>query len=257
MKKKYHSLSVYIVLFLWFLTGWFLRIPAQAADLTSTNFIIRDPIIQGGGGYGSSASFQLFSATAQMNLGESSTTTNQEQSGFMYFTGENTSPSSNGSSGSSGASAGSSGLNPGGRGLSVTSAAARSSVDQQTATSASDYSVPESPQPSSFEVPIQKDNSYSEPAISVVSSARYLQNQTSSKYLTSSTPERFLSSGTTTVYFGKIFKVPPAALPSPAPLFTVESNILTLVIGGELFIFCVVICYFFPLVSFNKKKKRR
>jgi hypothetical protein len=57
-----------------------------ARDLTSTNFIIRDPIIGTFGNYGTSTNFELFTA-GNMNLsGVGSSASFQTRYGFLYFT---------------------------------------------------------------------------------------------------------------------------------------------------------------------------
>ena len=57
----------------------------HAEDLTSTSFILRDPVLTVEGGYSSSPSFQYFSATGQLVSGESSSTTFISRAGFLYF----------------------------------------------------------------------------------------------------------------------------------------------------------------------------
>lgn len=56
-----------------------------AADLTSTSFILRDPIIGAGGGYGTSTSFQLISADNILGSSASSSATYINHNGFLYY----------------------------------------------------------------------------------------------------------------------------------------------------------------------------
>ena len=63
--------------------------PSLAVDLTSTNFIIHDPIIGTLGGYGTSTNFQLISAghTSLSDIGGTSTNF-QIRYGFLYYQDE-------------------------------------------------------------------------------------------------------------------------------------------------------------------------
>jgi hypothetical protein len=63
--------------------------PAEvlAKDITSSSFIIRDPVIGTGGGYGSSASFQLLSEGDKLFTGVGSSATFLGHYGFLYFAG--------------------------------------------------------------------------------------------------------------------------------------------------------------------------
>jgi hypothetical protein len=257
MKKNRFFIVVFSVLSLHLLIGGILMVPVWAADLTSTNFIIRDPIIQGGGGYGSSASFQVFSAIAQMNVGESSSTANQEQSGFMYFSDESNLQSSGGSSGSSAAAqSGSSGLTPGGRGLFVGSTTTAVSTGQQTIpTSSSGIVVPESVSATSSEIFVQKNNVPQEASVLIVSSSSNFQGEVFQQHSASSVPSGHLPQVSVVLYFGKNSEVPLVLYPTF--LFIKKSNILTLIIGSEIIIFCIVICYWFPRLFLIKKKTRR
>ena len=60
-------------------------LPARAADMTSSNFIIRDPIVGTGGGYGSSTSFNLFSSGNMTLSGISASTNFITRDGFLYY----------------------------------------------------------------------------------------------------------------------------------------------------------------------------
>lgn len=70
------ALSIFILLF---------AFKAGAVDLTSTNFIVRDPVIGTGGGYGTSTNFKAFSA-GNLNLsGLGSSTSFIGHYGFLYY----------------------------------------------------------------------------------------------------------------------------------------------------------------------------
>ncbi|MBI3888451.1 hypothetical protein HY311_01515 [Candidatus Nomurabacteria bacterium] len=57
----------------------------HASDLTSPSFIIRDPVVSGGGGYESSGSFKLYSSENLFGAGQSSSTSFIERSGLLYY----------------------------------------------------------------------------------------------------------------------------------------------------------------------------
>lgn len=80
MKRINFYLFLFIILF--FLTS---VQSLSAADLTSPSFIIRDPVIGHGGGYGSGATFQLFSSLNPSFSGASSTASFLGRFGFLYF----------------------------------------------------------------------------------------------------------------------------------------------------------------------------
>ncbi len=70
------ALSIFILFF---------AFKAVAVDLTSTNFIVRDPVIGTGGGYGTSTNFKAFSA-GNLNLsGLGSSTSFIGHYGFLYY----------------------------------------------------------------------------------------------------------------------------------------------------------------------------
>lgn len=56
-----------------------------AADLTSTSFIVRDPIIGTGGGYGTSTNFASYGSGDMTMLGEGSSTSFLSRYGFLYY----------------------------------------------------------------------------------------------------------------------------------------------------------------------------
>lgn len=58
---------------------------AQAEDLTSTNFILRDPVITVSGGRSTATSFEFFSSSGQTAPGESTSTNFIYRAGFLYF----------------------------------------------------------------------------------------------------------------------------------------------------------------------------
>ncbi len=83
IKKNKKKISKIFILFLIFNFIFFSTI--YASDLTSTNFIVRDPVVGTGGGYGSSASFQAFEAghTSLSDIGSSASFIGHY--GFLYF----------------------------------------------------------------------------------------------------------------------------------------------------------------------------
>lgn len=82
---KINSKKIFIFLAFSFLIAQF----ANAADLTSTSFIIRDPIVGTGGGYGTSAGFQLFSAGNILgSMGGASSASFKANYGFLYYEDE-------------------------------------------------------------------------------------------------------------------------------------------------------------------------
>lgn len=58
---------------------------AYAVELTSSSFIIRDPVIGAGGGYGTSASFGLFSQSDTLLTGVGTSATYIGRYGYLYF----------------------------------------------------------------------------------------------------------------------------------------------------------------------------
>lgn len=92
----------YFSLILVFVSG----VSVQAADYTSANFILRDPVVTVGGARSTSASFEYFSSTGQSVIGESTSATMIERAGFLYFTAPTVtvtpSPSGGGSGGGGG-----------------------------------------------------------------------------------------------------------------------------------------------------------
>lgn len=73
-----------IILFSFFIL-LFNYLNAIAEDLTSTNFIIRDPVIGTGGSYGSSTNFKLYGSGNITFSGDNSSTNFIGRYGFLYF----------------------------------------------------------------------------------------------------------------------------------------------------------------------------
>ncbi len=78
-KKPYFNFFLLVLIFsLW-------APVASAGDLTSGSFIIRDPVVGVGGGYGSSASFQLFESLDPTLIGVGTSSAYIGHYGFLYF----------------------------------------------------------------------------------------------------------------------------------------------------------------------------
>ncbi len=79
MLKKIHTLLLVLGIIL---------IPTyciHAIDLSSTNFIVRDPVIGAGGGYQSSGSFQMYGSNNLTTSGQGSSTNFIGRAGFQYY----------------------------------------------------------------------------------------------------------------------------------------------------------------------------
>ncbi|KKU91265.1 MAG: hypothetical protein UY23_C0002G0004 [Candidatus Jorgensenbacteria bacterium GW2011_GWA1_48_11] len=63
----------------------FAGLGVKAADFSSTNFTVKDPVIESGAGYATSASYRLWSALGQPAIGISSVTSFGLRGGFLYF----------------------------------------------------------------------------------------------------------------------------------------------------------------------------
>jgi hypothetical protein len=95
-RNSFHKLQMvkinfkFIFLFLLFLSSaiFFCASSLSAMDLTSTSFIIKDPIVGTGGGYGSSASFQLISAGNTLFSGVGDSASFSTRYGFLYYEDE-------------------------------------------------------------------------------------------------------------------------------------------------------------------------
>jgi len=57
----------------------------KATDFTSTNFIVKDPVIEPGAGFSTSTNFRLWSSIGQDAIGLSATTSFGLRGGFLYF----------------------------------------------------------------------------------------------------------------------------------------------------------------------------
>ena len=86
-RKYKYSFSAYIVVLfsIFILSFCFLSMKVSAKDLTSTHFIIKDPVIGTGGGYSSSGSFQLNSEGDTLLTGVGSSATYIGHYGFLYY----------------------------------------------------------------------------------------------------------------------------------------------------------------------------
>ncbi len=58
---------------------------SYATDMTSSSFIIRDPLVGTGGSFGTSASFKAFGSGDTTMIGESSSTSFKNRYGFLYY----------------------------------------------------------------------------------------------------------------------------------------------------------------------------
>src|SRR3989344_3593679 len=103
MKKKIYF-NLFSCLFFLLLTFTLWVSTALASDLTSPSFIIRDPVVGVGGGYGTSGSFRVFQSLDESVICASSSSTFLGRFGFLYFpfVEEESSPGSGGGGGSSG-----------------------------------------------------------------------------------------------------------------------------------------------------------
>ncbi len=68
-----------------FFAALFGVVSVNAMDLTSTHFIVRDPIVGTGGGDGSSSSFELISSGNTLLSGAASSLSFQSRYGFLYY----------------------------------------------------------------------------------------------------------------------------------------------------------------------------
>jgi hypothetical protein len=79
------KLSLRYVPILFFVAG-LLAFTARATDFSSTNFIIRDPILEiGGGGEMTSSNFRLLGSISQIGVGTSTASSFNVSAGFLYF----------------------------------------------------------------------------------------------------------------------------------------------------------------------------
>ncbi len=89
IKKMAKKLSIAILLAI-LLFSWN---SLFATDFSSTNFIIKDPVIEPGAGFSTSNNFQLWGSMGQAAIGTSTATSFGLKSGFMYFLSSPTAPS--------------------------------------------------------------------------------------------------------------------------------------------------------------------
>ncbi|MES3006044.1 MAG: hypothetical protein V4664_03805 [Patescibacteria group bacterium] len=82
MIKKYFLQQIFGIVIL---VGFFTATCVSAADLTSTSFIVRDPLVGTGGSYGSSASFSAFGSGDMTNIGRSTSASFEGREGFLWF----------------------------------------------------------------------------------------------------------------------------------------------------------------------------
>ena len=60
---------------------------SRATDYSSTHFIVKDPVVEFGSGFGTSSGFQLWGVLGQPGIGFTTTTAFGLKSGFFYFLG--------------------------------------------------------------------------------------------------------------------------------------------------------------------------
>jgi len=60
---------------------------AYGTDFSSTNFIVRDPVMSSGGVYSTSGTFRLYSSFGQTGIGKSTSDSRELRAGFLYFPG--------------------------------------------------------------------------------------------------------------------------------------------------------------------------
>ncbi len=84
IKNKFNKNILFFIIFYFFIV-LFSTASVFAMDLTSTNFVIKDPIIGTGGGFGTSTNFQLISAGHTLLSGIGSSTNFITRYGFLYY----------------------------------------------------------------------------------------------------------------------------------------------------------------------------
>jgi hypothetical protein len=67
------------------LISFFATTFVSATDLTSTNFIIRDPLVGTGGSFGTSTNFKAFGSGDMTNIGRSTSTNFEGREGFLWY----------------------------------------------------------------------------------------------------------------------------------------------------------------------------
>lgn len=73
------------VIFALLCSVWLSPSLVHATDYSSTNFILRDPVITIGGSRATSTSFELFSSEGQTTIGENTSLNFIHRAGFLYF----------------------------------------------------------------------------------------------------------------------------------------------------------------------------
>jgi len=81
MNRIWHTIGVFVLLCSLYLAPNLVH----ATDYSSTNFILRDPVITIGGGRTTSTSFELFSGIGQTIIGENTSLNFIHRAGFLYF----------------------------------------------------------------------------------------------------------------------------------------------------------------------------
>ena len=74
-----------IVIFLCAISLLSLPFLTVAIDFTTDNFVTKDPVISGGGGYSTTTNFKIWHSFSQPAIGLSTSTSNELRAGFLYF----------------------------------------------------------------------------------------------------------------------------------------------------------------------------
>src|SRR3989442_1693154 len=67
------------------ISAFFVVFSVKAEDYTSSNFIVRNPVVTISGGRSETPTFELYSSTGQTAPGESTSSSFKYQAGFLYF----------------------------------------------------------------------------------------------------------------------------------------------------------------------------
>lgn len=100
--KRILNLNFFFFIFFCFSLSFHLAPFTIASDLSSASFIVRDPVVGVGSGYGSSGSFQLFQSLDPVLIGVGSSATFGNRYGFLYFPATTTSGSGDDTGGGGG-----------------------------------------------------------------------------------------------------------------------------------------------------------
>lgn len=85
-KNKTTRITDYILVVLFFTLAIFGKSRISlATDYTSSHYILRDPVLSEGAGYASSSTFQYLTSIGQAFIGESTSTSFINRSGFLYY----------------------------------------------------------------------------------------------------------------------------------------------------------------------------